>query len=55
MISPPESLVWGRFKQHCEYNILNNLEESEKELKIIEKLGKEFNWYANLTRLRFLS
>ena len=34
--------------------ILNNLEESEKELKIIEKLGKEFNWYANLTRLRFL-
>ena len=34
--------------------IINNLEESEKELKIIEKLGKEFNWYANLTRLRFL-
>lgn len=34
--------------------ILNNLEESEKEIKIIEKLGKEFNWYANLTRLRFL-
>ncbi len=33
---------------------LNNLEESEKEIKIIEKLGKEFNWYANLTRLRFL-
>ena len=34
--------------------ILNNLEELEKEIKIIEKLGKEFNWYANLTRLRFL-
>ncbi len=34
--------------------ILNNLEESENEIKIIEKLGKEFNWYANLTRLRFL-
>ncbi len=33
---------------------LNNLEESEKEIKIIEKLGKEFNWYANLTRLKFL-
>ena len=33
---------------------LNNLEELEKEIKIIEKLGKEFNWYANLTRLRFL-
>ena len=34
--------------------ILNNLEESEKEIKVIEKLGKEFYWYANLTRLRFL-
>jgi tetratricopeptide (TPR) repeat protein len=34
--------------------ILNNLEELEKEIKLIEKLGKEFNWYANLTRLRFL-
>jgi tetratricopeptide (TPR) repeat protein len=34
--------------------ILNNLEELEKEIKIIEKIGKEFNWYANLTRLRFL-
>ncbi|NKA16742.1 MAG: hypothetical protein EBV74_02300, partial [Alphaproteobacteria bacterium] len=26
----------------------------EKEIKVIEKLGKEFYWYANLTRLRFL-
>ena len=34
--------------------ILNNLEQSEKEIKVIEKLGKEFYWYANLTRLRFL-
>lgn len=34
--------------------ILNNLEQSEKELQVIEKLGKEFYWYANLTRLRFL-
>jgi tetratricopeptide (TPR) repeat protein len=34
--------------------ILNNLEQSEKEMKVIEKLGKEFYWYANLTRLRFL-
>ena len=34
--------------------ILNNLEQSEKEMQIIEKLGKEFNWYANFTRLRFL-
>ena len=34
--------------------ILNNLEQSEKEMQVIEKLGKEFYWYANLTRLRFL-
>ena len=34
--------------------ILNNLEQSEKEIQIIEKLGREFYWYANLTRLRFL-
>ena len=34
--------------------ILNNLEQSEKEIQVIEKLGKEFYWYANLTRLRFL-
>jgi len=34
--------------------ILNNFEQSEKEIKVIEKLGKEFYWYANLTRLRFL-
>jgi len=33
--------------------ILNNLEQSEKEIQVIEKLGKEFYWYANLTRLRF--
>ncbi|MSP06985.1 MAG: hypothetical protein EXR13_05480, partial [Candidatus Fonsibacter sp.] len=34
--------------------ILNNLEQSEKEIQKVEKLGKEFFWYANLTRLRFL-
>lgn len=34
--------------------ILNNLKQSEEEVQIIEKLGKEFNWYANLTRLKFL-
>ena len=34
--------------------ILNNLEQSEKEMQVIEKLGKEFYWYANLTRLKFL-
>lgn len=34
--------------------ILNNLKQSEEEMQIIEKLGKEFNWYANLTRLKFL-
>ncbi|MSP06783.1 MAG: tetratricopeptide repeat protein, partial [Candidatus Fonsibacter sp.] len=32
----------------------NNLEQSEKEIQQVEKLGKEFFWYANLTRLRFL-
>ncbi len=35
--------------------ILNNLEQSEKEIQILEKLGKEFYWYSNFTRLRFLS
>jgi Flp pilus assembly protein TadD len=33
--------------------LLKNFEESEKEIQVIEKLGKEFYWYANFTRLKF--
>jgi tetratricopeptide (TPR) repeat protein len=33
--------------------ILEDLYQAEKETKIIEKLGKEYFWYANLTKLKF--
>ncbi len=35
--------------------LLRNFEELEKEIQVIEQLGKEFYWYANFTRLRFLT
>jgi len=35
--------------------LLKNFEESEKEIQVIEQLGKEFYWYANFTRLKFLT
>ena len=35
--------------------LLKNFEELEKEIQIIEQLGNEFYWYANFTRLRFLT
>ena len=35
--------------------MLKNFEESEKEIQVIEQLGKEFYWYANFTRLKFLT
>jgi len=33
--------------------ILEDLHQAEKETKIIEKLGKEYFWYANLTKLKY--
>ena len=33
--------------------IQEDLYQAEKETKIIEKLGKEYFWYANLTKLKF--
>ena len=35
--------------------LLKNFEELEKEIQVIEQLGNEFYWYANFTRLRFLT
>jgi tetratricopeptide (TPR) repeat protein len=35
--------------------LLKNFEESEKEIQVIAQLGKEFYWYANFTRLKFLT
>lgn len=35
--------------------LLKNFEESEKEIQVIEQLGKEFYWYANFTRLKLLT
>jgi tetratricopeptide (TPR) repeat protein len=32
---------------------LEDLYQAEKEIKIIEKLGKEYFWYANITKLKF--